>query len=335
LVARSVLLVASLLAPAARAAPPRVALRVSGATDRDGMELGTRLRAELAIAGFDAVALGASTGADRESLERAARSSGSFAAIAVIRHGKLDAEVWVADRVTGKTVLRHVRFDSESPDAAAIFAIRAVELLRASLLELSEAHPSRGEVHAPAPVRAWVTPRESPPAGRAALEAHVGAVVLAGPGGIPASVAPAMAFSWRPARAWRAGLEAWGPAFTSLERTEGSARLNQECVVAFAKLEPVRAGEVAPFIKAGGGAYHLGADGSARDPYASGSGSVWAGAVLLGGGLSVTALGALELLAGLDAIFLAPRPGVVFADRPVATIGRPMLAAQIGVGVQW
>src|SRR5882724_11164477 len=110
-IARAALLIGLLSASSAGAALPRVALWVSGPSDRDRVELETRLRAELAIAGFESVALDAFAESDRASLERAARASGSFAAIAVVRRGKLNAEVWVADRVTGKTVLRTVRFD--------------------------------------------------------------------------------------------------------------------------------------------------------------------------------------------------------------------------------
>jgi hypothetical protein len=83
-------------------------------------------------------------------MERAARDASAVAAIRVVpsRNG---VEVWVADRITGKTVLAEVvRTDPSTPGDA---ALRAVELLRASLLELSAPRAD--------------APSREPPAGRA------------------------------------------------------------------------------------------------------------------------------------------------------------------------
>jgi hypothetical protein len=55
-------------------------------------------------------------------------------------------EVWLRDRVTGKTVLREVVTANGAIDAREAVAIRAVELLRASLLETQTPGASPGEV---------------------------------------------------------------------------------------------------------------------------------------------------------------------------------------------
>lgn len=149
----------------ARADRPRVAVFVSGPADEQALEIKTRLRAELAGAGFESVSVQL-TVEGHDSVEDAARRTGSVAAIGVNRFGGVDAEVWVADRVTGKTVLRRVAVQSLTADAAAIFAIRAVELLKASLLELEESHPPRGDVQATPEMRQWAAPGSpAPPAG--------------------------------------------------------------------------------------------------------------------------------------------------------------------------
>ena len=70
------------------------------------------------------------------------------------------AELWVVDRLTGKTVVRRIHAD---PKAAAriaeILSVRAVELLRASFLELAiTSRPRPDVVDAPAlPVEPVVT----------------------------------------------------------------------------------------------------------------------------------------------------------------------------------
>src|SRR5262249_46664680 len=95
-------------------------------------------------------------------------------------------DVWIADRVTGKLVQRTVTADDPST-----VAIRAVELLRASLLEERSPHPSRGEVEADRTVHAIVdADRPPPPAPRAAVAApRVPAAVSPGPHAAPVRIA--------------------------------------------------------------------------------------------------------------------------------------------------
>ena len=70
------------------------------------------------------------------------------------------AELWVIDRVTGKTVVRRVNAAAGDPARAAeILAVRAVELLRASFLELAitpDAEAAPRPATAPA-VERWAT----------------------------------------------------------------------------------------------------------------------------------------------------------------------------------
>ncbi len=55
-------------------------------------------------------------------------------------------EIWVADRVTGKVVLREVVHRGSDNIDDMLVVLRAVELLRGSLMELEAPHPSRGEL---------------------------------------------------------------------------------------------------------------------------------------------------------------------------------------------
>ena len=113
-----------------------------------------RLSKELQGIGIDVLVLKATpeNSSGRESLERSARSVGAIAAVRLVASGG-GTEVWVADRITGKTVIRELMgptgADAEPDDVA----VGAVELLRASLMELHSPNPPRGEAEAPQVVR--------------------------------------------------------------------------------------------------------------------------------------------------------------------------------------
>jgi hypothetical protein len=329
----AVALVFSLLAPPCRADRPKVAIWLAGPYDSQRTELETRIRAELAIAGFDSVELDAAPEADHASLGRAAKSLGCFAAIGVVRQGSLDADVWVTDRITGKAVLRHVHFGADSSDAPAIFALRAVELLHASLLELQEPHPSRGEVRAPPQIQRWAAP-PTPHAVPPSREMHAGVVVTGGPGGIPVSIAPALGFAWRPVPTWAGGLELWGPAISHVEGSEGSARIDQEALFAFARYEPLGRSAFSPYLRAGVGASRFGAKGQATAPYTDQSNQLWSALGAVGLGLRIGGQ-TIQAVTGLDAFWFAPKPAVEFAGRTAATAGQPMLGAHVELGVAW
>lgn len=113
---------------------------------------GERVRAELSLMGFD---VGFETAPvselSKEELEQKARVQSAAAIIAIVPV-KDGVELRVVDRVTKKTLLRNI-IDAEQPSDDATVALRAVELLRASLLELSVQDAPRGDVAAPMEAR--------------------------------------------------------------------------------------------------------------------------------------------------------------------------------------
>ena len=85
------------------------------------------------------------------------------------------ADVWISDHVTGKTVVRRLEVGA-GPNATAVLAIRALELLRASLLEIAaKAPPSEPPMPAPTTSRSGLRlrcpRRPRPPSSRAARSA--------------------------------------------------------------------------------------------------------------------------------------------------------------------
>ncbi|MGK3994857.1 hypothetical protein [Sorangium sp. So ce1024] len=220
----TLLLLAPALAPApAAAAPPReaaaaasrVALVEADADDPLVREAATRLTAELGAAGFEVVVVPrAGDGDVRAALERAAQDQGAFAAAAIFRsRSGAAADLWIVDRVTQKTVVRTVEVAGAA--APSVMAVRAVELLQASLLEASllasRARPrpdgaaDGGGVAVPDDVRRWMAPvrrraAADPAAGRpgmfAGLGVEAGLVALQSAGGVGPALGPALRLSY-------------------------------------------------------------------------------------------------------------------------------------------
>lgn len=110
--------------------------------------LGLRLQAELLALGFHPILEApAEQPPTKASLEAVARKRAAVAAIRAVP-SSTGVEVWIAERATGKTVIRKVDSPSSADpaDRDASLALGAVDLLRASLLEVSLKTPLSGEV---------------------------------------------------------------------------------------------------------------------------------------------------------------------------------------------
>src|SRR5260370_19947414 len=142
------------LAPLARAEAARVALVHDEHPDALELRTLTRLRAELAAAGFEVTEIARTKGDGREAAEVEPPLAGVFATIAIAPRSADAADVWVSDRITGKTLMRRVESRSErGTDVAAVLAVRAVELLQASLLEAVESRRGDASTAPPVPAR--------------------------------------------------------------------------------------------------------------------------------------------------------------------------------------
>src|SRR4029079_2166808 len=91
-----------------------------------------------------------------DELEEAARRMNAFAGVALARSGSgANADVCIADRVTGKISLRRLAITA-GRDSPRVLAVRAVDLLRESLRELRAGERPPADVvgveRAPAPL---------------------------------------------------------------------------------------------------------------------------------------------------------------------------------------
>jgi hypothetical protein len=334
------LLLAAALAVEARgradAARSRVAIVRSSPGDRVLREASTRLRAELLGAGFDVIEVDRAPGDPRSGVEESAPDTPSFATVAMSRASNgAFADVWIGDHVTGKTVVRRVEV-GPGPDATAVLAIRALELLRASLLEVAATAPrSEPLLSPPSDVADWIAPALPAAPARPALRGNaLGAGVLAlhGLNGIGLAVGPTVAFS-----------HGIGPSFVGLTLADllagpelstaaGSATVRQQ----LAALTLGWASDPQPLglhAWVGAGGFHLQAAGSAAAPYRGVNGDVTSFlCVAAAGGLA--RLGPrIAVTADVVAIFLDPRPVVVIAGSDAGSAGAPSVGVTLGAVV--
>jgi hypothetical protein len=330
----------------------RIAILVRPSVVGPDAELEALLRSELLAEGFEVLTI-AQPVADDTTLEAVARRTDSIAVIVVAEpNGELAANVWMRDRVAGKTALRQVRPEPMAPGAPSIIAIRAAELLRASLLELSEAHPARAEAPAevlpgprpqkglestaPAPIDKVENVEAITDRHRAAWLASAGGALVGGPGGLSAGLAPVLAIGWHASPNWVTEFNLIGPTMQTVTTGVGSAKVDQELVTTRLRFEmPSVNSRFIPFAMLGIGAYHLGARGTAADPYLASSGHVWAAIATGGLGLRIRVAPAVSLGSELDAFVAAPRPVLRFAGQDSFYTGRPDFVAAIGCEIAW
>ena len=361
-----VVLLASSLAAAGSAAPAqrmtdersRVAVIRLSDSDPVMTEALTRLSAELGASGFDVVIVDGSRDADPRALVESAKLVPPPIATFVLTRvgGGASAEVWVADQLTGKTAIRRVDVRASAEhDAPSILAIRAVELLRASLLEAaveptgSAPSPSSQGATPSAPlpsdVSRWMGPVA--PKGRGPSDTTRGFAL--GLGGAVlhsfAGVGPELGGYGRlgvrlgPTFGMRLTLVIAPLTLTpTAERAEGSVAVRQYLLELEGTAQFPIATRIAAIGSIGGGVYDLQATGHPADqsdpraPVYSGSdGSKVAIAIDAGGGLTFALGENSALVAELHALVTQPSPIITFAGKDVGQTGRPSLLGALGV----
>jgi len=326
---------------AAEGARSRVALVRTPDSDRLLREATTRLKAELHEAGFEVVEVESAPGDPRAEVEEASVRSQSFATIAINRAGSgALADAWISDHVTGKTVVRRLRVGGKS-NAATVLAIRVLELLRASLLEV--AAPPQGSntpPSAPPDVLGWVEPTLPTKAAteRDVLEGPaLGAGVLGihSLRGIGLALGPTVRLSHGIDRHFFGRLVLTGPLVgPSVDAPGGSATVRQQ----FISLEMGWATATRPlgaFAWIGGGAFLLQTTGAAVPPYHSTNDNVWSFLATAGVG-GIARLGRrIAVTSEVSVLGLVPQPVIVIAAHDAGSAGTPSLAASIGLLVSF
>jgi len=328
----------------ARASPPKIVLIGPGTA----ASVAERLKTELTALGFEVVeaAEPEQPGAGRE-LETVGRSLGAAAAVRLVPADG-SAEVWIADRATGKTLVRErVAPQDAGMQSDLVVSVRTVELLRASLLELDvppeppvepPPPPTRGEAvsdraGAGNSAKRASQPVEPPVRGREVVGVELGTGLVASPGGLGPAPALLLGAHWMPSAVIGASVLAVLPPFTStVEDKEGAAEVRAS--LASGGLRIVLGSVQSRWVNAwelGLAGEWLHVAGAANPPFRAHTTNLftWGPYVRAGAGFALGTHARLrsDLLVGAA----YPRPVVAFAGREVATWGRPCVVGSLGV----
>ena len=302
-----------------------------------------RIKGELMSAGFgveivEGASLAIARGMEsRDSLERLADQRRSDAVVAIVGDvAPNSVEVWVVDRVTGKSVIRRLPFEPQSDRAPQNLAIRAIELLRSSFLEIHLGPGERGNEAAvePSPTVVRFVAMDGAKSRPERLGIEVGAGVLMGFDGVGTAILPVVRFDWafRPSLVTQIALAGLGTRPT-VESTAGSAEVAQEYGVAGACYRWRAGATVQPFASLSLGALHTSVVGRADSPTNQGqSAQTWS--FLFDGGLGawLALRDRFHLALAAHVQMASPYVGVRFVDTVVATSARPNLFLALTVG---
>jgi hypothetical protein len=289
-----------------------------------------RMHGELVSVGFDVQIVASSAGTDpRASLEQTASGSNVDAVVALLGDATPGpVEVWVIDRVTGKSVVRRIPNQPESNRAAEILAIRAIELLRASLLEVAMAGGKEPPIvlkPPPVEVTRFVERALEPRRGsRWAIEvggSGVGSFDGVGPALLPMVRLDLALGSYGLMRATAAGLGTR----SHVEAQSGSAEVAQQfgLIEAGVRLRPQR--RVQPFFSLGAGVRYTSAEGRASFPNQGQTAAQWSFVADVGTGIRLSLHSRFEIALEVHAQLAQPYPAIRFLGSSVATAGRPDL----------
>ncbi|HVY38280.1 MAG TPA: hypothetical protein VHM31_10095 [Polyangia bacterium] len=331
---------AGLTAPVARAdLRDRVVLLRPPLADAVTSDATARVRGELTAAGFEVTVVPQDPQLEiRAALETVGRELDPLATFAILRApGGSTAEIWVCDRVAGKSVIQTVRLDGAAAPAesrAVVLAVEAVELLKGSLAQhwLTSGRPDVSPRPPPALAPPAVARAELPAGGAGPglwVEAALGRLDSAGE--VTAAWQPIVRVGWG-ARGWAARASAVGLG-TDAQRqaSSGTARIGQ----ALAVLEIVREfrarARVRPFVSAGAGALRARVVGTGVGPYVGRAATSWSGLVTAGGGMSVRLLPHVALAVDAQIMVACPYTAVRLPSVEAANVAWPALLLSAGL----
>jgi hypothetical protein len=333
-------------AGAARAAPaPRIIVLAPTGDDR----ISLRLQAELRSLHFDVPEVEiAPDPPSRTQLEDAARQSEAVAAVRIVP-SQTGVEVWIVDRLTGKTVLREiVTTEGGAASRDATVALRVVELLRASLMELDAARPPQGEMETPplirelmAPPRITASPAVKigtlPALAPPAFSIELGPAAVLSPGGFGPSGAVSAAVHYHPSEPFGASLIALIPVLpATVSGPEGATTARIGLVGGGLRGTWAPAGSAWALTVGGGlAALWLHLEGQPSPGFAGTSTNLFSAAPYLRAGLGRTVIPRLRVRADVLVGTSLPPTLVKFGDRLAAVWGVPFCAPTLGVELFW
>jgi hypothetical protein len=317
---------------ASSAASPSI-VRIVLVTNHSDMGIVPLLRAELEALGMhvELEDRGPNEIVPRD-LNVVARRHQAVAAVRVLLAAGV-VEVWIADRVTGKVVLRDVIEHGAGKVDQMLVALRAVELLRGSLMELDAPHEPRGDVPPSPALRALVHSVDD----RERYALGVAGAGMWSEGGSTAVPAFSLALTWR---AWRwFACRAWGatalvPATMSAE--EGTAAFTLRWAeIDFLAVTPPSLGRWRGTAGLGLGLHAISMEGRPVEPYGGDNKTLWSLAPTVTTSVGYVVAGPVRVVLGAWATSMLRFSRVQFAGRDVGRYGSLLVGGALGVEVTW
>ncbi len=307
----------------------RVLLVTPPATDPALYEAFGRLRAEVELQRFEVEVLpNAGEALSPDVLEAEAQARGAFAAISLERSKSgTTADIRIVDRVTGKTTTRRLSIESTG-DGPTLLAIRAVDLLRVSLLELSPGERPPADV---------VGVEAAPPAPEVVqfaaherrFQVQLGGLSLVSPT-LGASLGVTASLRARPVPRMTVGASLGGTLEHGEFRTaSGAATVRQELLLAhvswsFGEPVPGARWEWGPEVAVG--AVHVEATGQVEQPLVSRTDQGWSAAAALGMKAERFFNDTLSVAGQVSALGLFPQPVIAVDEKESSPLALQALA---------
>jgi hypothetical protein len=245
-------------------------------------------------------------------------------------------EVWVIDKVTGKSVVRRVPFEPAAAGASKTLAIRAIELLRSSFLEIDLAARDRRSAPAAAP---------PPPAVVHFVEMErlaehperfgvaVGGAAIMSLDGVGPALLPLVRFDWslRPWLLAQATLAGLGTR-TTVSGQAGSAQVAQAYGLLGASVRLRASSRLRPCAALAAGVLRTSVEGRAESPNEGRTVDHWSLLVDAGAGAELRLPNRFYLSLAAHAQLAEPYVAVRFVDTVIATSARPNLLLTLTIG---
>lgn len=310
-------------------------------TSPQATEMLTFLRGELLSVGFDTLmaerpgAGNLQSSDPREWLGQLAVEHGAIAVIDILGEQSVAAvDVWVL-KTPGRFEVTRVAVDPETTNSSVRLAIRALEALRASLVEVDFRDRYRPRQRQLPP--STIAPSEGPPALPADAHEHIGLEVggtaLMSLDGVGPTFLPVVGVDWA-ARTWlvvHATMAGMGTRAT-VTTSAGSARIAQQYAVLGGsyRFRPERS--LWPLVSIGTGVLHTSIEGqSIRGERSNGDGQ-WSLLADMGFGVGMRLYRSYRLTLSGHVQVAHPYIAVHFGDPVVATAGHPNVHFDLTVG---
>ena len=296
-----------------------------------------RLNGELMSVGFETEVVdgpaedGIGGRESRAWLEQLAGERGADAVVAIVGDAAPNSvEVWVVDKVTGKSVVRRVPFEASAEHAPETLAIRALELLRSSFLEIDLAARERPGEPVAAPPAAVVRFVEME---KLALRPErfgigVGGAAVLGAGGVGLAILPTARYS---SFVMHIAVAGFGTRPT-VANAVGSAQVAQAYGILGGGYRLRVGRQIRPFLALSAGALHTSVEGRADPPNQGRYADQWS--LLADGELGawLPLRDRFYLVVAVHAQVAEPYLAIRFADTTVANLGLPNLLVTLTVG---